>query len=392
MERVDRERLERVAAVLRADADHLAAEMGERAARWSPEWVTERPELGPVAFRVARAGFEAGLGALSDGRMPDACPEPDREFARVAAQLGVPVHTVLETYNLAHGVLWEAWFAAVERLEPDAAARGPLLQVASRFFFDYFMVVSQQVVERYGREREAALRSGRRRLHMVRDILEGGDGEPELAGYDLEASHLGLVAWGDGAAEAAEALAEAAGRRLLLVETTEGIHWGWLGGARPLDARARRALARFEPPRAARLALGVEAAGRDGFRRTHADARVAQRGAWKADRRVTFFDAVALEALAGADEPAAQRFVERELRGVDGNDARSRRLRDTLSAYFSHGSNAAATAKALGVHEQTVAHRLTAVERSTGRPVVERRAELETALRLRRYLSSHKEG
>lgn len=56
--------------------------------------------------------------------------------------------------------------------------------------------------------------------------------------------------------------------------------------------------------------------------------------------------------------------------------------RQTLRAWFAVGHNAAA----LGVHEQTVAQRLRAVEERTGRPVASRRAELETALRLRDLL------
>lgn len=393
VEPVETERVAQIADALRQDADALAVALGERAAAHNPEWVTERPELGPVGFRVSRAGFEAGLGALAaGGALPDACPEPDAEFARVAAREGVPLPVVLETYRLAHAVLWEAWFETVARLEPDVRRHGPLLQAGSRFFFAYFDRVTEQVVERYARERDAALRGGRRRLHLVREVLDGADVDPDVAGYPLAAHHLGLVAWGDGAPEAAEALAAAVSRRLLLVDVSEGIHWGWLGGPRPLGAEARCALVAFAPPTAARLAVGVEAEGREGFRSTHVDARTAQRAAWKTDRRMTLFDDVALEALAGSDEAAAQRFVEHELRGVNGPDTRSVRLRETLAAYFAHGSNAVATAKALGIHEQTVAQRLNAVEKRTGRAIVDRRAELETALRLRRYLLSHREG
>ena len=96
---------------------------------------------------------------------------------------------------------------------------------------------------------------------------------------------------------------------------------------------------------------------------------------------------VALEVLASTDPAAAGAFVERELAGLDAADPRSERLRDTLGAYFSAGHNAAAAASELGVHEQTVAARLHAVEERIGRPVGARRAELETALRLRRYLA-----
>ena len=79
-------------------------------------------------------------------------------------------------------------------------------------------------------------------------------------------------------------------------------------------------------------------------------------------------------------------LVARELHGLDGGDHRSERLRQTLRAWFAAGHNATAAAAALGVHEQTVAQRLRTVEERTGHPVAARRAELETALRLRDLL------
>ena len=72
----------------------------------------------------------------------------------------------------------------------------------------------------------------------------------------------------------------------------------------------------------------------------------------------------------------------RELHGLDGADARSGRLRETLRAYFASGQNASAAAALLGVHEHTVSYRLRTIEERLGRPVTARRAELETALRL----------
>jgi len=101
---------------------------------------------------------------------------------------------------------------------------------------------------------------------------------------------------------------------------------------------------------------------------------------------VTHYEEIALEALAGQNEPEAAAFVSHELAGIDGDDERSRTLRDTVSAYFAAAHNAAAAAAALGVHEQTVANRLRLVERRLGQPVTSRRAEVETALRLRSYL------
>ena len=85
-------------------------------------------------------------------------------------------------------------------------------------------------------------------------------------------------------------------------------------------------------------------------------------------------------------ELSAREFAADALRGINGDDARSAGLRDTLSAYFKAGQNASSTAAALRVHEATIARRLSEVEKRTGQRVNQRRAELETALRLRRLL------
>lgn len=137
-----------------------------------------------------------------------------------------------------------------------------------------------------------------------------------------------------------------------------------------------------------KLAFGSEAGGPEGFRLTHRQAATAQRAALRTGATQTHHREVALEALAAADEEQAREFAARELRGLDGEDARSGRLRETLEAYYSCGHNAAAAAAALGVHEQTVAQRLRSVEERTGASVASRRAELEVALRLRRLLGA----
>jgi DNA-binding PucR family transcriptional regulator len=101
---------------------------------------------------------------------------------------------------------------------------------------------------------------------------------------------------------------------------------------------------------------------------------------------VTLYEDVALEALGLQDAYAAREFVSDALAGLDGDDKRSRQLRETLEVYFRSEQNAAATAAALRVHDATVGRRLAEVERLTGRRVNQRRAELETALRLRSLL------
>jgi len=134
------------------------------------------------------------------------------------------------------------------------------------------------------------------------------------------------------------------------------------------------------------MALGIDYPGRDGFRRTHRQALAAYRAALRFDRPLVHYRDIALEFLASRDEEAAREFIAAELRGLAGNDARSRRLRTTLLAYFGAGQNARQAARMLRIHHQTVAARLKAAEERIGYPVARRRLELETALRLARYL------
>ncbi len=217
-----------------------------------------------------------------------------------------------------------------------------------------------------------------RRLGLVRALLAGGEADGGELGWDLAGTHVGVVASGSGGEAAIAALASDAGTRALVVGVTEQRAWGWLDAPLPRATPA--------PDGDARLAVGDPLRGADGFRRTHRQAEAAARvGARRGDSLVAYAD-VALEALAGADAEQARAFVTREIGALEGEGERERGLRDTLAAWFAAGHNAAAAAAALGVHERTVAYRLWTVEERLGCPPASRRAELETALRLRALL------
>jgi hypothetical protein len=353
----------------------------------SPEWTVERPELESDFRRITRSSILDELVTLRDGgEPPSALPAADLEFARVAARLGGAPHHLSDAYRRGHAVQWAAWFDLVEDREPDPARRRALLRRGSDFFFVYAAYLSRLTLGEYTEERDRMMRHHeQRRVSLVGELLAGRHVTVDALDYDPGASNLALIAWGPAAAVAAEAAARALGRRLLLVSVIEETLWGWLGGE-ALDARARRALARLTPIDDAQLAFGDDLPGADGFRASHRQALHAKRAGQRTARPVTHYGEVALEALAAGDPDEARAFVVRELRGLEGDDARARRLRETLRAWFAAGQNAAATAAALGVHEQTVAARLRAVEERTGAPPAARRAELETALRLREYL------
>jgi len=379
--------MEELAVRLEARVDDLVDSHMREEATHSPEWILDRPELLQAQRRLARDSFLAEISSLRRGAtVPDVCPPQDIEFARAAARLGAPRESITYAYRLGQQVQWHEWLELVEEADLEPGARRAMLDRGSRFFFAYANRVSELVTEEYAGERERMLRGEeeRRRL-LVSEILAGADVNVDGLDYDLDGWHVGLIVQGPESSRVTDELARIVDRRPLRAPTLNQ-DWGWLGATRPLDDAARRALAEYRPPPGIAVAVGADEAGLEGFRRTHRQAGHALRVAVRRESRSACFDEIALEALATRDEVAAREFMTRELAGVEGEDTRSCRLRETLRAYFAVGQNAALTAKQLGIHEQTVAQRLSAVEERIGRGVAGRRAELETALRIADYL------
>lgn len=379
--------LARVSEELLSGRDELADELVGAIHRRVPEFADfDGPELWEAVRDSCLANLETGLAAIGgDRRVPERVPDDARELALITARLGLPLGALLRTYRIGHAIVWERMFELLEAEGIDAPARREAIATVSAYLFDHVDQVSSMVAEEYTAERDRLLRSReQRRTQMIRDVLDGADPDPATAtgalDYDLRLNHLALVVSGPDPEAAVRALAQALGapHRLVVVLTADTA-WGWLGRAREFELPER-----LPAVEGARISFGEPAAGVDGFRTSHRQSRDAHRVALRAGPRdqPVRYDEVALETLAAGDEGRAAVFVARELRGIDGEDARSRRLRATLRAYFAAGQNASSAAAMLGVHEHTVAYRLRTVEEALGRPVNARRAELETALRL----------
>jgi PucR C-terminal helix-turn-helix domain/GGDEF-like domain len=376
-----------MAAELTSRRDGLVADYVSRLREELPEWSAERPELAQTIQVGAEEAIGGELRALAEESLPETCPAFDAEGARQCARLGAPLEAVILQYRLGHAVQWDAWLDIVEGHRLPADRRRELLERGSRFLFAYADRLTRFVVAEYADERESALRqSEQRRMFLVREVLAGRDVHAKALGYDLSRHHVGLIAWGEAPEEAIRAAARGLNRTALVVGAGEGECWGWLGAVRPAEHPRAVRLDRSLLPDGTCLAVGDEEAGAEGFRRTHRRAAVARLAALRRGEALVHHDDVALEALATADPGAARAFAAKELRGLDGADRRAARLRETLREYFRCGQNAAAAAVALGLHQQTVGHRLRTVEERLGCPVHARRAELEVALRVRDFL------
>lgn len=378
--------MESIATRLSAEAEQLADEMTERIRGEVAEFEGfDGAELWEAVRFSCLANLEAGLASMaSDRSLPDAIPANARELALLTARLDLPLAALLRSYRVGHAMVWERWLREVEGEHAEGGARLEALETASDFLFAYVDRLATFLTDEYTAERDRFMRSReQRRTQLVRDVLDGADPDPAAAmhelDYDLRLEHLALVV----VADDPEPVVRELGRRLdaphrLIVSLAGDTAWAWLGRTRPFELPERLESA------GGTVSLGEPGSGTAGFRRSHREARDAHRVSIRAGATgaVLRYDEVALESLVGDDDERTRAFVARELDGIDGADARSERLRETLRAYFACAQNASAAAAMLGVHEHTVTYRLRTIEDRLGRPVTSRRAELEMSLRL----------
>ena len=120
--------------------------MAERIGQEVPDWLTRYPDLAKRAFEMTRGSVEAQFAALADGgEMPETMPPADREYARTAAQLEIPLHVVIDAYHRGATVQWEIWSDLVERSESDPVEQRQLFQAFGQFFMNYGTWIMGQV-------------------------------------------------------------------------------------------------------------------------------------------------------------------------------------------------------------------------------------------------------
>src|SRR5204862_5377431 len=129
------------------------------------------------------------------------------------------------------------------------------------------------------------------------------------------------------------------------------------------------------------VACGEVTAGVAGFAQTHGEALRGRELAERSGRppgQIVRYGRVVVPSLLLADADRARRFVERELGELARQDDATVRIRATLHVYLEEGARTINTAKRLGIHQNTVTYRVRQAEALLGRPVTERRFELET--------------
>jgi hypothetical protein len=327
-------------------------------------------------------------------------PAPAIQYAREFARRGVTIDALLRAYHVGHGTFFSRYAARLRSEVSDDRELALGLELGASWTFAYIQALTRALVTRYEDERDRWVRSAAAvRAETVRALLDGEPLDLDAAGqrlrYELGRQHLGFVVWtgdegpGDdlGALErAALELAHSLGfGSALVVPFGRQVVAAWIGSRDPI--LAPEAGFRIGSGEGMLAACGIPSSGAAGFSKSHRQAMHARRVARLGDRRagsVTRFEDVGLTALASVDIRLAGDFVVEELGALAAGDDDTLRLSATLRAYLEEHCSPRRTAQRLGVHENTVKHRVKNINEILGHPADERVGELLVALRLAR--------
>ena len=390
---------------LAARFDH--AVVGHRIGRTAYEQIPQLSQQGDTEVRdEAVLAATSNVVAILDGMLHGAdpltigAPSVSLQWAEWLVARGIDVAAVPWAYNFGHGEMAGALREAIIELDLPGEERWKLGDDVSRYVRSYVENVCAQMVDHFV-SAEERWRGGSVavRRELVAGIVAGRVTDAVAAGselgYRLDRPHLATVVWSaadpaerppvDVIARTADALLRLHGAsEVLVVPNGLTTVWAWGTGGGLSETPAERAsLVGSGLPLLA--AVGTVSSGLQGFVQSHHDANRAKHMAGLLSRRpgsVIHYRSVALASLIASDPDHALRFLDAELGPLMEDSDSIRRLRATLSVYFEEGMRPVRAARRLGVHQNTVAYRIAQAEEAIGRPLTERRLELETALRL----------
>ncbi|MFE6922015.1 PucR family transcriptional regulator [Nocardia sp. NPDC057663] len=354
-------------------------------------------ELHREVRAATRAHWLSFLAVVGRTRFEPRPPTEAVDGARTVARRGYGVDMLLKTYRAAQRGLWRYITQVLNQQIPDAELRGVVLITfweRSTLWLDNCL---DDIVAAYMNEREHHTHdSDAHRTATVQAILHGEPAptadSPDDLGHPMDEFQTALVLWTDREVPARQAtqllrehathIANSLGAPPPLL-VSSGAHgmWAWVG----TPHRPETADLPAPPTTHTHVAVGIPCPGVDGFRRSHLEARAAQRIATSACHAatVTAYQDVDLVCLLTGDGniDSVRALVERELGRLADRSEPVARLRDTVREFLYARGSINATANLLGVHPNTIRYRLQQAERRMGHPIERRRVHIELALR-----------
>jgi hypothetical protein len=379
-----------VSTLASAETDRIAGLLNAEIAGSVP-LARQDPDVRAALDASTRAQLRAFITHVLN---PGTITPPPEAFvlARLIAVRGGELDALLAIYRSGQqaALHWVTGVGVESGLPGEVMAR--VMVVLWGHAIDWFARSVELLIGAYGEERERWLRSAlTRRTQLVEALVRGDavdvDEASQHLGHALRRHQTGLVLWLDGPHSESDPsgrlealafrIATAAGAaRPLLVPAGPDVVWAWLATDRGMPLAP--VLAGLALPEPVRVAVGTPAPGAAGFRTTHRSAVAAYELADVVAGQVLDHRELEVVSLLSRDREALRAFVARELGPLGEDDPAAARLRETVLAHFDGGPDAAATR--LNVHRNTVRYRVRQAEELLGRPVGERRRELEIAL------------
>jgi hypothetical protein len=339
---------------------------------------TRDPEYMAGLKAAVSAAVGYGLTAVgrSEGRLPP-IPMAMLSQARLAARNGVSFDVVLRRYLAGHTMVGDFLVAEADGQGVLGTASIKDLLRGQAAALDRVIV---EISKEYSLEGMPATSNAERRLERIERLLAGERLDTSELAYPMDDWHLGLVADGLEAEEAARRLASSLDCRLLLTRPRSDKVWAWLGSRRRLDPQELVPAAALAE--SAAVAVGEPARGLGGWRLTHQQAREALQIAMRGSQRFVRYGDAALLISALKDDLLSASLHQLYLDPLGSERDGGTGARETLRAYLAAGRNTSATAAALGVTRRTVTNRLRSIEERLGRELTSSIADLEVAIRL----------
>lgn len=367
--------------VARIDIERLAERIQSRT-RDEVSFYTEivdRTRLTEVAAHC-RTHAETVVKSLREGRVPSSSELAFvRELAGQRARQLNPLPALLHAYRIGYRVTWES---VVEAAAEAGTEREPMVELAE-LALRYFEAISSEAVAAFSSERERAMvATSGAHLELIERLLLGVPSTDEevatrIAAFGLS-SHRGaqvvVVALVDDAVERLPAFASLLSRALT---NQQGVglaaaRHGRVVGIVESDGSDRRetiASALRVAARAAELeiraGIGLPCEHLAAVPRSHEEAA---RALLHTDRNRpirVLSDVSLLDELLGAADAITRRRRPAWIAAL----RNEQELLDTLAAFVAHDCHYSRTADVLGVHTNTVRHRLQRIASITGHDV-----------------------
>lgn len=271
---------------------------------------------------------------------------------------GTP-ETILNGYRAAQILAWRAWMHVAFSLTADKAELEMLLDFSSKQINAFSQSCVELLSEMIEEERvEHANRSPDRQFEATKAIISGAVRDPQKArhalGYPLDRQHQAMIVWSREPELKDNELAAfldrieltASGTRALRITAKATITWLWLSSPVSLDELQAISGGGFE------IAVGRVLPGIAGFRESHQTALITQQIMLQTERqdRVVAYEQIKLAHLMLKQSDFSNLTISTLGKLLEAPDG----IRESLRVYLAEGSNAAQSAKTLGLHRNTM--------------------------------------